>query len=339
MNQSKKDFQLVDNLLFKFRPNCETKGKCLSQQMLSSLEIKAYSKIRPVISIFHIFKEYFFIFVATYICHFFFNPILYFFVVIWIGARQHALGIIGHDVVHFRLFENKKLNDFFGNILCLMPLFITVEGYRREHLSHHRYVDTEYDIDLLRTKNYPQYIFPQSKWQFNLNIIKHLLGFYTLRDFYNLLIKCKFILDVSKTTIFTMVCYYAGLLSIVYFFELWLFYVMYWVVPSCTMLVACLYWRLIGEHYHVKKDALFNTRNIYTNWWENLLIAPHHVNYHLDHHLFPSVPFYYLPKLHHSLLKSETYRNNAFNINGYSSQLIKEITEHLENTNVSECCK
>jgi fatty acid desaturase len=32
-----------------------------------------------------------------------------------------------------------------------------------------------------------------------------------------------------------------------------------------------------------------------------LLLFPHHVNYHLEHHLYPAVPHYHLPRLHRLL--------------------------------------
>ena len=31
------------------------------------------------------------------------------------------------------------------------------------------------------------------------------------------------------------------------------------------------------------------------------LLFPHHVNYHLEHHLYPAVPHYHLPQLHRLL--------------------------------------
>jgi fatty acid desaturase len=31
------------------------------------------------------------------------------------------------------------------------------------------------------------------------------------------------------------------------------------------------------------------------------LLFPHHVNYHLEHHLYPAVPHYHLPSLHRLL--------------------------------------
>jgi fatty acid desaturase len=31
------------------------------------------------------------------------------------------------------------------------------------------------------------------------------------------------------------------------------------------------------------------------------VLFPHHVNYHLEHHLYPAVPHYHLPRLHRLL--------------------------------------
>ena len=36
-------------------------------------------------------------------------------------------------------------------------------------------------------------------------------------------------------------------------------------------------------------------------WIARALLFPHHVNYHLEHHLYPAVPHYNLPRLHQLL--------------------------------------
>ena len=33
-------------------------------------------------------------------------------------------------------------------------------------------------------------------------------------------------------------------------------------------------------------------------WVARTVLFPHHVNYHLEHHLYPAVPHYHLPRLH-----------------------------------------
>ena len=36
-------------------------------------------------------------------------------------------------------------------------------------------------------------------------------------------------------------------------------------------------------------------------WWERLTVAPNCVNYHLEHHLVPSIPKYHLAAFHRAL--------------------------------------
>ena len=46
-------------------------------------------------------------------------------------------------------------------------------------------------------------------------------------------------------------------------------------------------------------------------WLERIFLAPKNVNYHIEHHFFPSVPFYRLPELHAILMSKPGYREGA----------------------------
>lgn len=326
MSVKKESSVTIEKVLNNLNPNINLLSEVNALKYIYANDLKKLSCLNIWLGYSNIAKEYIFILGAAFICEYYFHPILYVITIIWIGARQHALGIIGHDAVHYRLHKNKKINDIIGDFFCLNPLFITIEGYRREHLSHHKFVGTIYDIDWLRIKDYSQYNFPQSKLKFIGNITKHLLGLFTVRDFYNLLITCKFILNVSKKSYFTMFSYYIILFSLLFYFEGAFAYLMYWFVPSISMLIACLYFRLIAEHSHIEKGGLLNTRNIIPYWWENLLISPNGVNYHLDHHLCPSVPFYNLRILHTKLNESENYIKSSVNLKGYSNEFLLAIS-------------
>ena len=48
-------------------------------------------------------------------------------------------------------------------------------------------------------------------------------------------------------------------------------------------------------------DEMKNTRTTTARWWERLLIAPNCVNFHLEHHLLPTVPYFRLPALGRAL--------------------------------------
>jgi fatty acid desaturase len=58
-------------------------------------------------------------------------------------------------------------------------------------------------------------------------------------------------------------------------------------------------WRSLAEHACMDRsaDPLRNTRTTHAGWLARATVAPLHVNYHLEHHLLPTVPWYRLPAL------------------------------------------
>jgi fatty acid desaturase len=69
---------------------------------------------------------------------------------------------------------------------------------------------------------------------------------------------------------------------------------------------------------------LSSTRSVMPYFWERAFFAPHNVNYHLEHHLYPGVPFYNLPELHKALMQNPTYVARAHNTRGYTIGLVRE---------------
>jgi fatty acid desaturase len=68
--------------------------------------------------------------------------------------------------------------------------------------------------------------------------------------------------------------------------------------------------RQIGEHGTAKDraqlDPRLNTGTTVAPFWQRVFIAPNDVNYHLEHHMFASIPPYRLKRLH-QLLASRGY--------------------------------
>ncbi len=63
--------------------------------------------------------------------------------------------------------------------------------------------------------------------------------------------------------------------------------------------------RSIAEHGVTdhSMDPLKNTRTTHASLLARLTVAPHHVNFHLKHHLLPTVPHYRLPAMHRLLVE------------------------------------
>ena len=92
------------------------------------------------------------------------NFFVYLLAVIVIGGRQHAFAVLMHDFAHYRFIENKALSDWVGDLLIAWPIMASVNAYRRNHLTHHRYTNTDQDPDWVVKLGTRKFTFPQ-EWQ------------------------------------------------------------------------------------------------------------------------------------------------------------------------------
>ena len=88
------------------------------------------------------------------------------------------------------------------------------------------------------------------------------------------------------------------------------------------------YIRSVAEHFGGLSydNLLSSTRTVRTPFIEKFFIAPHNVGYHLEHHLYPGVPYYNLPKLHQLLMERGNYKEEAHITNGYTQGLLRELS-------------
>ena len=286
------------------------------EERLDPAIVRKLSQLNPLLSIGHIALEYVFILGAITLTHHFWHPALYILSVMWIGARQHALAILLHEGSHYRLLRNKSANDFIGEAFLAFPLFVTMRGYRLSHLAHHRHMNTEYDPDWV-SKETPEWEFPKSRTQLFFMLFKIAMG-------KNAIWMVKTILTggrpapASGTKISTRsfligrTTYYLLLMSILTYAGWWPEFLLYWIVPLFTWLQVILRVRSIAEHFGLEYDHTFTqARTTYPSWFDRLFVASKNVWYHLDHHLYPSVPFFNLPGLHRELKQLPTFRQEA----------------------------
>ena len=215
-----------------------------------------------------------------------------------LGGRQLGLAVIMHDSAHKGMFKSPRLNTFVGRWLAGAPIWSDMDGYFKKHARHHIAAGSEDDPDL---ENYRHYAV--TKASFRRKIFRDLTGQTGIKTLYRTarygglpVIWRSLVVNVLMLVGLTL----AG--------HPWLYALWMGSWLTTNMLVSRL--RQAAEHAVVPdlfdSDPRLHTRTTYASWWERLTIAPNHVNFHLEHHLMPSVPPHQLSKLH------ETLRDRGF---------------------------
>ncbi len=241
-----------------------------------------------------------------------------------IGGRQLGMGILMHDCAHRALFRSATTNDVVGEWLCAAPMGADLAVYRAYHMTHHRHTGTAADPDLA---NYAGY--PVSRASLARKVARDLTGLTGLRALATL---AALYATADPRAVGTGYAYrrdgdageaaatggwgtrvrrglwHARRILLVQAAMLAVFiaigHPLAWLLwPAAWMTTYMVFSRIRNAAEHgalpgtMTADPWANTRSVTARWWERLTVAPHHVNFHLEHHLAPTVPGYRLPRL------------------------------------------
>lgn len=215
-----------------------------------------------------------------------------------------------HDAAHKRLFTNPNWNDYVSQLLLAAPVFFNVMAYRTFHIKHHKAPLAADDPDISLIGGYPV-----SRQSFVRKILRDLSGlsyFKFIRYFISRARaeRGRAVRSDGKRSgpsalmANIMILAVNALLAVILASAdaLWAYFVL-WLLPSLTVLQVLLRIRGITEHagYEPNADQRLNARTV-VNPWQTFFFAPNGVNYHIEHHLYPSVPWYHLASVHKLLL-------------------------------------
>jgi fatty acid desaturase len=256
---------------------------------------------------------------AIALCTYFWHPVLYVLAVMFIGARQHALIILGHDASHYRYLPKRWQNELFSNLFLMWPVFASVEGFRKFHSTHHQYTNLPNDGNrhIWYTHDAAgeleaDWVFPKTRAGLALMLLRRaafLTGlFWIVRGLVG-----SSLIPSPPWMVAARIAFYACAAVALTVFGAWYAFLLYWIVPYCTWHIAIQYARIICEHSAVESDEeeYAITRTTIPTLIEWIFILPCNVGYHLEHHWYPSVPFYRLPDLHEQLVAREGFRRHA----------------------------
>lgn len=240
-----------------------------------------------------------------------------------VASRQHALGIIMHDATHYRLFKNRAANDFVSDWFCAFPTGLSTQGYREEHLEHHRHTGSHDDPYFVMFQGDRKvWGWPKSHLQAARVLLADLSGWNTLRSLRMQLpwtalgqwlqhrrdsLGPRCLRDLIAYALFWGVT--ATVLTLC---GGWKLFLLCWFVPGLTFYQLFVRLRWISEHPFDEATGVgYETRHVEGTWLERMTIAPLNINYHIAHHMYPGVPFYRLPAVHERLMECEAYREQA----------------------------
>ncbi len=243
--------------------------------------------------------------------------------IVCIGAVQHGLAILSHQSAHYRLYETRWLNDFVGQ-LCALPLGLSLITYRVMHRTHHNHLYTSIDPDLALIADYPR-----GKAYLLGKLAKDLLGLTVLKAysyFFGKPMKKRgddthvervhddtspALRRKAKLNLLGVGLFQFAMISLAVGFGFWKWYLLLWILPLVTVLQAMLRLRAVLEHGAVdsKTDVLRAARTTIAPAYLRFFLYPHNMNYHIEHHLYPSVPHYRLPDCHRALQEAGVAAN------------------------------
>lgn len=243
------------------------------------------------------------------------NPLVVLFSVLVIGTRQHALFVIAHDAAHYLLYDKRKLNDAVGR-LCATVQGLSMCTYRVIHRLHHNHLYGELDPDTALHGGYPR-----GRRYLVKKLLKDLTGLTAWKTYAYFLggapalntatnVAMRPLDDTSaklraeaKHDRNVVVIFHIALLALFSLTGHLLEYLVLWILPLVTVVQAILRLRAIAEHGATSdfSSPLTAARTNLGPAWLRWLIFPHNVGYHIEHHLYASVPQHNLPALHREM--------------------------------------
>jgi fatty acid desaturase len=236
-----------------------------------------------------------------------------------IGGRQHALTVLAHDAVHQRLLPNRRLNDWLGDLLVAWPVFLSVRAFRTVHGPHHRFTGEDGDGNRRAWRTHHadgrltrEWTYPKSA----LGLVRAVLRraavitgvFWIIRG-----LVAPFVLRRPAIELVARIVFFAAVAGLWTWQHWWYEALVLWFLPYCTWHMAVQYMRLICEHSGAigEHPDFARTRSTQPGPLGRFLVLPHHIGYHIEHHWYPSVPWYNLPRLHRALRGDPAFRRHA----------------------------
>lgn len=236
------------------------------------------------------------------------HPLVLVGAVLMLAAQQHALAVLAHEAAHHRLYNSPRWNDGIGK-LCAYAVGISLPIYRHIHHAHHQHLYTDQDPDMAVMSGYPR-----GRWYLIRKLLQDLSGLTTLKNL-------GYLYGRRRTSApspsarprspaqaerardgVNVFAFHLGLLILAAATGQWLPFLL-WLVPLLTFYQVLLRVRALYEHAAPRDTTLplLAARTNLAGPLARFFLFPHQVYFHIEHHLFPSIPHYHLAQAHRAM--------------------------------------
>ena len=257
-----------------------------------------------------------------------------------IGNRQHALLLIMHEGAHGKLHPNRMLNSVLTEFVT-WPIFHSGHIYKKyRHLPHHRNIGHIDDPHIAQSYSSHPHLwkFPKTRSEFGKHLF--LASLLSSKEFVLFSPQLPGLLwKESKVAGFLYVAFHTllagffismGWLAFTKYIALWVLPIVIWAYTTAG------YLRLISEHFAIPTRRMHGqavgggTRSIHLNFFLAELLFPHAAGYHIEHHWYPSVPWYNHRKLHLALMNLPKAREHMHITRGLRNLLAEFTSQGTE---------
>jgi fatty acid desaturase len=219
------------------------------------------------------------------------------------AASLHGISLFTHEAVHGMLSGHPWWNRTLG-IACAQPVLQNYSAYKVLHLEHHNHLGQEGDPD-----HYANY----TSWtwlEFAMHWGRLVIGY----PFYIIAIPIlgfRHATPSARRWIVFEVCLLTVLAACAIKWIPWHWLLQGWLIPM-LLINTLVNIRGMSQHTFLEHqaDPVLGTRSILTNRVTAFFMC--NENYHLEHHLYPGIPWYNLPLVHEALRANLEARGAPF---------------------------
>lgn len=179
-----------------------------------------------------------------------------------------GLFITAHDAMHGSVLPNSKTwNNLFGNVAVKLYALFSFKKMKVNHSLHHEYVASQSDPDF-HDAEHKNFIMWYLRFLRNYISWQQIVG---MAIIYNLL---KYIFNISDVNL-----------------------VLFWVAPAILSTIQLFYFGTFLPHREPSHgyDNIYKSKSLYLPPFLSFLTC-YHFGYHLEHHKYPYLPWWQLPK-------------------------------------------